>query len=323
MRAVIQAGYGNPQRVLSIGEVPRPEPGEGEVLVRVHASSVNSGDWRLVLADPALVRLVEGLRAPKSRIGGDVAGVVEAAGPGATLAVGDRVFGVRSGAFAEYVATRHVVRMPENLTFEQAAATPIAGLTALQALRDKGGLQAGQRVLISGAGGGVGTFAVQLARVLGATVSATTRPEKVELLRSLGADRVFDYTREDFARSGERYDLVLDIGGRGSLRRLRSVLEPGGTFVQVGAAHGGRGVVGRLVAGWVRSRLLGQRVIVFISKASTADFETLAGYLSAGQIRPVIERTYELEQIADAVAYAATEAAAGKIAIRIAGRRAG
>jgi NADPH:quinone reductase-like Zn-dependent oxidoreductase len=319
MRAVVQSAYGEPARVLRVAELPQPVAGAGQVLVRVIASSVNSGDWRRVLAQPALVRM-EGIRRPRSaNLGGDLAGVVEEIGPGVEhLRPGDEVYGVRTGAFAEFVATRHVVRKPANLSFEEAAAVPIAGLTALQALRDKGALQAGHRVLISGAGGGVGTFAVQIAKALGATVAATTRPDKVELLRSLGADRVFDYTNEDFARSGERYDVVLDVGGRRPMRTMRAVLAPGGTFVQVGAARGGLGVTGRLVAGMVRSRLLRQRVVVFISRASTADFDTLRAMIESGKVRPVVERVYELAQVADAIAYAATEQAAGKIVIRVA-----
>ncbi|HWH37453.1 MAG TPA: NAD(P)-dependent alcohol dehydrogenase [Candidatus Limnocylindrales bacterium] len=315
-----QTGYGDPARVLRIDELAKPQAGEGQVLVRVVASSVNSGDWRRVLADPFIVRLVEGVRRPKPHmLGGDVSGVVEEVGRGVTnLEPGDEVYGVRTGAFAEYVAAKHVVRKPASLSFEEAAATPIAGLTALQALRDKGGLQAGQSVLISGAGGGVGTFAVQLAKAMGATVAATTRTDKIELLRSLGADRVFDYTREDFVSAPDRYDLVVDIGGRRSLRALRSVLRPGGAFVQVGAARGGSGVIGRMISGLIRSRLLRQRVVVFISKASTADFETLRELIDAGRIRPVVERTYALDEIADAIAYAATEQAAGKIVIRVA-----
>jgi NADPH:quinone reductase-like Zn-dependent oxidoreductase len=319
MRAVRQSGYGEPARVLSIEDVERPTPADDQVLVRVHASSVNSGDWRLVLADPFLVRLMSGFRRPRERIGGDVAGIVEAVGSNVShLVPGAAVYGVRTGAFAEYVAGKSFVRKPSNLSLEEAAAVPIAALTALQALRDKGGLQPGQRVLINGAGGGVGTYAIQLAKAMGAQVTVTTRPENADLLRSLGADEVVDYTRQDFTRSEERYDLVVDVGGRRSLRAMRRVLVPGGTFVQVGAARGGFGVVGRMVAGMIRSRILKQRVVVFISNASTDDFDTLRELIEAGKVRPVIDRTYAFDQIAEAIAYAATERAAGKIVIRIA-----
>jgi NADPH:quinone reductase-like Zn-dependent oxidoreductase len=318
MKAVVQSGYGQPATVLRIEEVEKPTPANDQVLVRVVASSVNSGDWRLVLADPFLVRLMSGFRRPKERIGGDVAGVVEAVGKHVThLRPGDEVYGVGSGAFAEYVAGKSLVRKPANLSFEEAAAVPIAALTALQALRDKGGLQAGQRVLINGAGGGVGTFAVQLAKAMGAHVTVTTRPDKAELLRSLGADEVIDYTRHDFTGMAQRYDLVVDVGGRRSLRAMRRVLVPGGTFVQVGAARGGLGVIGRLIAGLIRSRILKQRVVVFISGARTDDFDTLRELIEAGKLRPVIERTYPLDQIAQAIAYAATERVGGKIVVRV------
>lgn len=319
MKAVVQSGYGQPARVLRIDEVQKPTPVDDQVLVRVVASSVNSGDWRVVLADPFIVRLFSGLRRPRERIGGDVAGVVETVGSDVThLQPGDEVYGARSGAFAEFVAGKSFVRKPANLSFEQAAAVPIAALTALQALRDKGSLQTGQRVLINGAGGGVGTFAVQLAKVMGAHVTATTRPDNVELLRSLGADEVIDYTGVDFTRSAQRYDLVVDVGGRRPLRAMRRVLVPGGTFVQVGAARGGFGVIGRLIAGMVRSRVLRQRVVVFMSRASTDDFDYLRELIEAGRLRPVIERTYPLDQIAEAIAYAATERVGGKIVIRVA-----
>jgi NADPH:quinone reductase-like Zn-dependent oxidoreductase len=319
MKAVRQEGYGDPASVLRIEDVERPTPTDEQVLVRVVASSVNSGDWRVVLADPVLVRLMSGLRRPRDPVlGGDVSGVVEAVGAGVTnLKPGDEVYGVRNGAFAEYVATRHVVPKPRNLSFEEAAVVPIAALTALQALRDQGGLQAGQHVLINGAGGGVGTFAVQIAKAMGAVVSVTTKPEKADLLQSLGADHVIDYTHEDFTRGGRRYDLIVDVGGRRSLRAMRRTLNLGGTFVQVGAARGGIGVVGRMIAGMIRQRLLKQRVIVFISKASTADFDTIREWIEDGKVRPIIERSYTLDQIAEAIAFAATERAAGKIGIRV------
>jgi NADPH:quinone reductase-like Zn-dependent oxidoreductase len=279
--------------------------------------AVWGGGWGQVGAVGGLAEVV-GFRRPKDPIGGDVAGVVEAVGKDMThLRPGDEVYGVRNGAFAEYVAGKYFVPKPANLSFEQAAAVPIAALTALQALRDKGGIQAGQRVLINGAGGGVGTFAVQLAKAFGAEVTATTRTENLELLRSICADHVIDYTREDFTRAGTLYDLIVDVGGRPSLRAMRRALKPAGTFVQVGAAKGGAGVVGRMVAGMLRSKVLKQRVVMFISKASIDDFTTLKELIEAGKIRPVIDRTYPLDQIAEAIAYAATERARGKVVITI------
>jgi NADPH:quinone reductase-like Zn-dependent oxidoreductase len=319
MRAVRQTGYGDPAEVLRVVQVEVPEPGDDQVLVRVRASSVNSGDWRVVYAKPFIVRLLSGVRRPRDpSLGGDLAGVVEAVGGNVEhLSVGDEVYGVRSGAFAEYVATKHVVRKPANLTFEEAAAVPIAALTALQALRDKGGLQPGQHVLINGAGGGVGSYAVQVAKAMGAKVTATTRTDKLELLRSLGADEVIDYTRDDVTQRPERFDLIIDCGGRPSLRALLRTLRPGGMFVQVGAAKGPLGIVGRMAALLLRALLLRQRVLFFVSKVSTDDFDTIRGWVESGQLRPVIERSYTLDEIAEAIRYAATEQVTGKVGIRI------
>lgn len=320
MKAVRQLGYGDPASVLAIEEVERPTPTAQQALVRVQASSVNSGDWRIVLADPFIVRLASGLRRPRDpAVGGDFAGVVEAVGESvAHLQPGDEVYGLRHGAFADYVVTQHVDRKPANLSFEEAAAVPIAALTALQALRDKGALKPGEHVLVNGAGGGVGTFAVQIAKSLGATVSATTRPDKADLLSALGADHVIDYTSEDFTTGGSRYDLIVDVGGRRSLRAMRRALKPGGRFVQVGAARGGFGVIGRMIAGFVRQKLLRQQVIIFISKASRDDLNTVREWIEAGRVRPVVERAYPLSEIAQAIAYAARERAGGKIVIKVA-----
>jgi NADPH:quinone reductase-like Zn-dependent oxidoreductase len=319
MRAVRQTGYGDAAKVLRLEEVEKPIPADDQVLVRVHASSVNSGDWRVVYAKPFIVRPMSGLRRPRDpSLGGDLAGVVEAVGAGVThLSPGDEVYGVRSGAFAEYVATKHVVRKPSNLSFEEAAAVPIAALTALQALRDKGGLQPGHHVLINGAGGGVGTYAVQIAKAMGAKVTGTTRGDKVELVRSLGADEVVDYSRDDVTKRGPQFDLIVDCGGRPSMRALRRTLRPGGLFVQVGAAKGPLGILGRLAAIRLRA-LVGQRGLFFVSKASTDDFDTIREWIEAGKVRPVIERTYRLDEIAEAIRYAATEQVTGKVVIKVA-----
>jgi NADPH:quinone reductase-like Zn-dependent oxidoreductase len=305
---------------LSIGEADKPTPTEDQVLVRVVASSVNSGDWRVVLADPFLVRLMGGMRKPKDpSLGGDAAGVVEAVGSGVThVKPGDEVFGMRTGAFADYVAGQNFVAKPANLTFEQSAAVPIAALTALQGLRDHGHLVAGQQVLINGAGGGVGHFAVQIARALGADVTAATRTDKLDLVREAGADHVIDYTREDFTTGGRRFDLVVDMGSPASVSRLRSVLLPTGTFVQIGAAKGRGGVIGRIVSAKLRQRLLKQRVTFFVAKPNLADMNTLRDLVEAGKVRPVIDRTYPLSEIAEAIAYAATERTRGKIVIKVA-----
>ena len=320
MKAVIQTGYGDAASVLRIAEVDRPAPTDEQALVRVVASSLNSGDWRRVIGNPAWARvMMGGVRRPKDpQLGGDVAGLVEEVGSAVThIEPGDEVFGVRSGAFGEYVAGKNMVRKPANLSFAEAAALPIASLTALQGLRDHGGLKAGQRVLIHGAGGGVGHLCVQIARALGAEVTATTRTDKVELVRESGAGHVIDYTREDFRVGGRRFDLVVDMGSPASLSALRSVLVPGGAFVQIGAAKGLGGPFGRIISSLVRSRLLRQRVTFFIAKVNLDDLETVRQMAEGGQLRPIVERTYDLDQVAEAIAYAATERTRGKLALRI------
>jgi NADPH:quinone reductase-like Zn-dependent oxidoreductase len=319
MRAIVQDRYGAPSEVLRLAEVDKPTAADNAVLVRVRATSVNAGDWRRVRAQPSFVRLVEGLRRPKSpQLGGDAAGVVEGVGKNvAHLRVGDEAYGIRTGAFAEYVSGRSFVRKPRNLTFEQAAAVPIAGITALQGLRDKGGLKSGQRVLINGAGGGVGTFAVQLAKAFGAHVTAVTHGDNTDLMRSLGADEVIDYTRDDFTRGTPRYDLVLDVGGTPSLGACRRALAPGGTLVCVGASRGPGGPMFGLLAALVRSRLLRQRVVSFIAKVRTEDIETLTDLIEAGKVTPVVERTYELSEIADALGQVESGRARGKVVVTV------
>ena len=317
MKAVMQRSYGSPD-LLRLEEIEVPVPSNEQVLVRVHAASVNASDYHTVRAAMFAVRLISGLRAPREpRVGGDAAGVVEAVGVNVTdLKPGDEVFGSRAGAFAEYVSGRTFVPKPANLTFEQAAAIPGAGVTALQALRDHGGIQAGQRVLVNGAGGGVGTFAVQLAKAFGAEVTATTRSESVELVRSLGADEVIDYTREDFTRLGRRWDLIVDVGGATPLPRMRRAVAPGGTLVIVGAAKTFGGPIGRLVSGMFRSRILRQRVRVFIASVKREDLVTLKELAEAGKLTPVIDRTYPLDQTPAALLHA-ERGARGKVVITV------
>jgi NADPH:quinone reductase-like Zn-dependent oxidoreductase len=288
------------------------------VLVRVVASSVNAGDWRRVRAQPFLVRTAEGWRRPRSPLfGADAAGVVEEVGAEVTdLRVGDEVMGIRTGAFAEFVCGANFVPKPSNLTFEQAAAVPIAGVTALQALRDHGAVQAGQRVMVNGAGGGVGSFAVQIAKAMGAEVTAVTSTDHVELLRSLGADRVIDYTREDATHSGP-YDLVVDIGGTPSIGKLRGALTSKGTLVMVGAAKGGIGVLGRIAAGAFRGRVLKQRVRFFIAGVDKADLLYLKELIEAGKVTPAIDRTYPLAEAGRALRYVEAGHAHGKVVITI------
>jgi NADPH:quinone reductase-like Zn-dependent oxidoreductase len=316
MKAIIQNGYGSPARVLRLDEVDKPTLDPDRALVRVRASSVNSGDWRQVLADPLIVRVMSGLRRPKNpSVGGDFAGVVEAVGADITdVNVGDEVFGIRTGAFADYVATKMAVAKPANMTFEQAAAIPVAALTALQALRDKGEVIAGEQVLINGAGGGVGHFAVQIAKALGAEVTAVTSTDKVELVRSVGADHVIDYRREDYTQGAARYDLIVDVGGNKSFRATRRALKPGGRIVIVGSYNA---VIARLIFGTIRHRVLRQKITFFLAQVNKQDLLTLKDMAEAGKLRPVIERTYSLEQTADAIDYAAKQTVAGKISLTV------
>jgi NADPH:quinone reductase-like Zn-dependent oxidoreductase len=319
MRAIVQQGYGAPERVLKLAEVDAPVLEPDRALVRVRATSINAGDWRRVRANPALIRIMEGMRRPKSPLfGGDVAGVVEAVGNEITdLSPGDEVYGIRSGAFAEYVASKNMVRKPANLTLEEAASTPIAGITALQAVRDHGRLEAGQRVLVNGAGGGVGTMAVQIAKALGGTVTAVTRTENVDLMHEIGADRVIDYRIADFTRDSDRYDVIVDVGGNRPVRALRRILAPGGRLVLVGAGHGGVGAIGRLVGGTIRRRFLKQPIAVFIADVRREDLETLRELIEAGRVRPVVDRTYPLGELAAALRYVEEGRARGKVVVTV------
>ena len=317
MKAIVQIGYGAPARVLKLEEVDKPAVEAEKVLVRVHATSVNSGDCRQVIADPIIVRFMGGLRRPKDpKVGGDVAGVVEAVGEGVThVKPGDEVFGVRTGAFAEYVSGKFMVAKPAGLSFEEAAAIPVAATTALQAIRDKGAVRAGQHVLVNGAGGGVGHFAVQIAKAFGAEVTAVTSTDKVELVRTLGVDHVIDYRREDFTKGGRHYDAIIDIAGNKSFGATRRALTPGGMLVIVGA-H--RGVIRRLIFGTLRRRLLRQRIVFYLAQIKLDDLLTLKEMAEQGQIRPVIDRTYALDDAAEAIEYAARQTVAGKVVLTVA-----
>ena len=303
MKALVRRRYGGPG-VVRVEEVERPALEDDRVLVRVHASSLNKADWFQLRGWPRLLRPVtrDGLVRPKSALfGTDFAGVVEAVGKDVTdLAPGDEVFGGRNGAFAEYVSATNVVRKPANVTFEEASTMGIAGLTALQGLRDHGNLRAGERVLINGASGGVGTLAVQIAKALGAHVTAVCSTRNVEQARDLGADRVLDYTRQDFTREPERYDLVVDVAGGHSWRAIRRVLEPDGRLVIVGA-HGSRGQLRHIAAVWLSSRFAKHTVKFFVAKFNKVDLQTLADLLSSGELRPAIDRTYNLTEASEAL----------------------
>jgi NADPH:quinone reductase-like Zn-dependent oxidoreductase len=319
MRAVVADVYGGPE-VLRLEEVERPVAGAGDVLVRVRAAGVNAGDWHLIRGDPYLVRLGTGLRRPRQRVKGqDLAGVVEAVGAGVDgLAAGDEVFGWCQGAFAEHARTRatHLVAKPARASFAEAAATPGSGLTALQALRRGIDLRRGERLLVIGASGGVGTFAVQIAKALGAEVTGVCSGRNARLVSSLGADHVIDYTREDFARGDARYDAVLDLVGDRRLADCRRALARRGRLLLVGG-RGGRwiGGTGRWIRALLWSPFVRQRLRPFVSVPSRADLETLAGMLAGGTLVPVVERTWTLAQTPDAIRHLEAGHVAGKLVI--------
>jgi NADPH:quinone reductase-like Zn-dependent oxidoreductase len=319
MKVIARDRYGSPD-VMRVEEADLPEVADDQVLVRVRATSVNAVDWHTLRGKPYIARTDEGLRTPKSRVlGVDVAGEVERVGAGVTdLEPGDRVFGARSGAFAQYVSGRNLVPLPAKLTFEQGGAVAVAGVTALQGLRDRGQLAAGQHVLINGAGGGVGTFAVQIARALGAEVTAVTNANSVDLVRSIGANHALDYAKEDFTRAGERYDLILDVGGHHSLRRLRRALKPGGRVVLVAPAGGQWiGPIARVVWAAVTSRFSAKKVIPFLSAMKRDDLFVLRELMETEKLIPVIDRTFRFEETPDAVRYVESGNARGKVVIAI------
>jgi NADPH:quinone reductase-like Zn-dependent oxidoreductase len=323
MRAIVQDRYGSAD-VLRLGEIDRPAIGDDEVLVRVHAAGLDRGTWHLMAGRAYLIRLMGfGLRRPKNRVPGlDVAGTVVAAGADVTrFEVGDEVFGISRGSFAEYACAREdkLARKPANLTFDQAAVVAISGLTALQALHDVGRLQAGQHVLIVGASGGVGTFAVQIAKAAGAEVTGVCSTTKIDLVRSAGADHVIDYSREDFASGPQRYDLILDIGGNSSLSRLRRALTATGTLVIVGGENGGRWIGGfdRQLRAVALSPFVRQRLTMKTPKEHYADLERLAELIEAGELTPIVDRTYPLHQAGDAMRHLEAGQARGKLAITV------
>jgi NADPH:quinone reductase-like Zn-dependent oxidoreductase len=320
MKAIVQDTYGSTD-VLDLGDIDEPVVGDNDVLVRVHAAGVDRGVWHLMTGLPYLIRLVSGLRAPKTRVPGmDVAGRVEAVGKDVTrFQPGDEVFGTCRGSYAEYANAREdkIAPKPANLTFEQAAAVPISASTALQGLRDAGKVQPGHKVLIIGAAGGVGTYAVQLAKAFGAEVTGVCSTTKVDVVRSIGADHVIDYTRDDFAETGQRYDLILDIAGNRSLSHLRRALTPRGTLVIAGGEEGGRwfGGIDRQLRAHMLSPFVGQRLGTFISKQNSEDLVVLTGFIEAGKVTPVIDTTYPLSEAPEAIRYLAEGHARGKVVI--------
>lgn len=320
MKAVVQDKYGQTD-VLEFKDIDMPRPRAGEVLVRVHASAVDAGVWHLMTGLPYLLRLGFGLRRPRTRVRGmDVAGTVEAIGADVTgFRPGDEVFGTCGGAFAEYAVARadKLVLKPANLTFEQAAAIPISAFTALQALRDSGKVQSGQRVLVIGAAGGVGTYTVQLAKVFGAHVTGVCSTTKTELVRSIGADEVIDYTREDILAG--RYDLIVDTAGGRPLSHLRRALTAKGTLVMVGSETGGRwlGGVDRVFRAAMVSPFIGHNLRGLISTTKRADLEVLRALAEDGKITPVVDRTYGLTEVPEAIRYLQAGNARGKVVIAV------
>jgi NADPH:quinone reductase-like Zn-dependent oxidoreductase len=323
MKAIVQDVYGPPE-VLALREIAMPALGDDGVLVRVHAASLHIGDWHLMTGLPYLMRVMGmGLRAPRTRVRGmDVAGTVAAVGRNVRrFQVGDEVFGVCDGAFAEYARAREATLAPRpaTLTFEQAAAVPTSACTALQALRDAGDVRPGQRVLIVGASGGVGLFAVQIARSFGAHVTGVCGTTKVDLVRAMGADHVIDYTREDYTGGERRYDLILDMVGNRSLSHLRQVLTPRGTLVLVGGEGGGRwlGVVGRLLRALVVAPFVRQRVRPLVATTTAADLRFLTGLIEAATVAPVIDRTYALGETPAAIRALTAGQARGKLVVTV------
>src|SRR5215813_10011282 len=304
MKAIVVSKYGPPD-VLKCEEVEKPTATDDEVVLKVRAASVNPLD-RMVTGKPYFIRLLAGLRKPKdTRLGRDVAGQVESVGRNVTrFKPGDAVFGTCRGAFAEYACASEskLAIKPNKVTFEQAASAPVAALTALQGLRDKGQIQAGQKVLINGAAGGVGTFAVQLARLFGANVTGVCSTTNVDMVRSIGADRVIDYTQNDFTKSGERYDLFLDCVGNHSLSACRRVLNPKGTLVMVGAPDDGRAIalIARMIEALVWSRFGAKKMIFFIARMNTKDLTAVGEFMSAGKVTPVIGKSYRLTDAREA-----------------------
>ncbi len=324
MKAILYHTYGSPD-VLRCEEIEKPTPADNEVLLNVHAGSINPLDWHFMRGEPYAVRLVAGMPKTKDpRLGVDVAGVVEAVGQQVTrFKAGDEVFGTCKGALAEYACTPEssVVTKPANLTFEQAAAVPIAGISALQGLRNAGHIQPGQRVLINGAAGGVGTFAVQIAKYFGADVTGVCSTGNVEMVRSLGADRVIDYAGEEFTRSGQRYDLILDCVGNHSLSAVRRVLSAHGRHVPIGGKAGNwmLGTLARSLSAMVLSQFGSRKLIpFFLAKLNQDDLGTLRELLESGKVVPVIDRRYKLAETPEAIRYLEEGHARGKVVITVA-----
>jgi NADPH:quinone reductase-like Zn-dependent oxidoreductase len=323
VKAIAQDTYGSPDG-LELRDVDKPEPADDEVLIRVRAAGVSRGVCHLMTGLPYAIRIAGyGLRAPKTPVPGtDLAGVVESTGKNVTaFQIGDEVYGIGKGAFAEYATAREgkLAPKPANLTFEQAAAAPVSGLTALQALRDHGRVEAGQKVLIVGASGGVGSFAVQLAVAFGAEVTGVCSTSKTDMVHALGAELVIDYTRDDFADGKERYDLILDIGGNTPLSRLRRALTPKGTLVIVGGETDGRWLGGadRQIRAALLSGFVGQKLKTFVCKENHEDLTVLTELIESGKVTPAIDKSYPLAEAAEAIRCLESGHARGKVVVTV------
>jgi NADPH:quinone reductase-like Zn-dependent oxidoreductase len=322
MKAAIYTKYGPPD-VVQIRDIEKPVPKDDEVLVKIRTASVNPLDWHFMRGEPYVVRAMSGLTKPKiTRLGVDVAGLVEAVGRTVTqFKPGDEVFGACRGAFAEYGCTPEssLTIKPRNLTFEQAGTVSVAGRTALQGLRDKGQIQAGQKALVNGAAGGVGTFVVQIAKSFGADVTGVCSTRNLDMVRSIGADRVIDYTQEDFAKSGQRYDIFFDCFANHSLFACRRVLNSKGIYIAVGGPSGPWmiGLLGRVVAGPLLSVLTSQKFVTFMAKSSKEDLRILGELMEAGKVTPVIDRRYRLSEVPEAIRYLEQGHARGKVVITV------
>jgi len=315
MKAIVALKYGSPD-VLELVDIEKPTPKDYQVLLKVHAASVNAYDWHMLEGKPFLARLMGGgLLKPRNKMpGSDIAGRIEAVGSNVKeFHVGDEVFGFCVGGFAEYACAREdlLVLKPTNVTFEEAAATPLAGLTALQGLRDKGEIQPGQKVLINGASGGVGTFAVQIAKSFGAEVTAVCSTGKMDTARSIGADHVIDYTKEDFTRSGQRYDLILATAGHHSIFDYKRALSPKGIYIFVGGSR----MIQTMTMGPLISKMGNKKMGFFIMKPNKKDLVFMKDLLEAGKVKPVIDRRYPLSEVPEALRYLEEGHAKGKIVI--------
>jgi NADPH:quinone reductase-like Zn-dependent oxidoreductase len=321
MKAIVYCDYGSPD-VLRLENIEKPAPADDQILVRVRAASVNPLDWHYIRGTPYVMRMEAGLRKPKViRLGVDFAGTVEAVGRNVKqFRPGDDVFGARTGAFAEYVSVREdrAVLKPANLTFEQAASVPVAAVTALQGLRDKGRVQPGQKVLINGASGGVGTFAVQIAKSFGAEVTGVCSTRNVAMVRSIGADHVVDYTKEDFTEGAQRYDLILDNVGNRSLLENRRVLKPKGKYIMVGGPSG-RWIdpLPRALDAFLLSRFVSQDMTMFLAELNKEDLTILRDLMQAGKVTPVIDRRYRLSEVPEAIRYLEAGHARGKVVVTV------